>query len=53
MKSSLLFALLGLLVAVLWTASLAYGTVPIPPIDVVRILLGKSSDPVAWSTIVL
>ncbi len=53
MKSSLLFALLGLLVAVLWTASLAYGTVPIPPIDVVRILLGQPSDPVAWSTIVL
>ena len=53
MKSSLLFALLGLLVVVLWTASLAYGTVPIPPIDVVRILLGQPSDSVAWSTIVL
>ena len=53
MKSSLLFPLLGLLVAALWTACLAYGTVAIPPLDVVRILLGRTADPAAWSTIVL
>ena len=53
MKSTLLFLLLGLLVAALWTACLAYGTVPIPPLDVVRILLGRAVEPTAWTTIVL
>ena len=53
MRTTYLFPLLGLLVAALWIAGLAYGTVPIPPHQVMHILLGHAVEPTAWGTIVL
>jgi iron complex transport system permease protein len=53
LRASLFFPFLSLLLLVLFTGSLAYGAVGIPPESVLDILLGKEPERMSWQNIVL
>jgi iron complex transport system permease protein len=53
LKASLFFPLLSLLLLVLFTGSLAYGAVDIPPGSVLDILLGKEPERMSWQPIIM